>query len=420
MSAIALIDCNNFYCSCERLFDASLHNKPLVVLSNNDGNIISRSNEAKALGVKMGEPYFKAKKTLTQHQVEWFSSNYELYGDMSWRVMETLKDFSPDIENYSIDEAFISLAPERNKTLTDIGRIIQQQVKRRVGIPVSVGIGETKTLAKIAAFHAKRSAKSQGVVDLTGSPFQQRAMELTPVDEVWGIGHRYAEMLHAHDIFSAWELCNAPDDWIRQQLTVVGLRTVHELRGIVCHQLELTAATRKSILVSRSFGSPVERFDELLNAVAFYVARASEKLRKEKLATGGLTVFIETDRFRPVPQYRNSIALEVAPLSNLTMELWELARKGVQEIFRPGYQYRKAGVMLTRLMPEDGMTRRLWEDSRNEQLRKVMTAIDVVNTRFGRDTLCVGLFSRTGNWRTNSRKHSQRYTTNWDELMKVR
>ncbi len=420
MSAIALIDCDSFYCSCERVFDASLYKQPLVVLSNNDGNIIARSAEAKQFGIKMGEPFFKVQPAIEQNQVEWFSSNYELYGDLSGRVLETLKDFSPEVENYSIDEAFLSLIPERNKTFTDIGRSIQQQVKRRVGIPVSVGIAETKTLAKVAAFHAKRSEKANGVVDLTGSPYQQKAMELTPVAEVWGVGYRYAEMLHAHDIFSAWELRNAPDDWIRQQMTVVGLRTVHELRGIVCHPLELTAATRKSIMVSRSFGTTVDQLPELINALAFYLARAGEKLRKEKLSAGSLTVFIETDRFRPVLQYRNSITLDVAPLSNITMELWELASKGLHSIYRPGYQYRKAGVTLTGLLPDDAMTRRLWEDERNEQQRKALIAMDAINEKLGRDTVRVGLFARTGNWQTRIRKRSPRYTTKWDELMRVR
>lgn len=418
--AIALVDANNFYCSCERVFDARLHGRPLVVLSNNDGNIIARSEEAKRLGLKMGEPFFQAWKTMERHQVEWFSSNYELYGDLSSRVMDTLADFSPQVENYSIDEAFLTLTPEKNKTLADLGRLIRQRVKRHVGIPVSVGIAETKTLAKIAAFHAKRSTKAQGVLDLTFSPFQQAAMERTPVDEVWGIGPRYGEMLRAHDIFTAWDLRNTPDDWIRQQMTVVGLRTVHELRGIVCHPLELTSSTRKTITVSRSFGSPVESLEELRDAVAFYVSRAGEKLRSEKVVAGVITTFIETDRFRPVPQHSKSITLEIAPLSNTTTELRELAFKGLAAIYKPDFEYRKAGILLAELMPEDAVPRRLWDEEHNEQMRKAMAAIDEVNKKLGRDTVRIGLFSRVGAWNTRFRKRSPRYTTKWNELMIVK
>jgi DNA polymerase V len=420
MQAIALIDANNFYCSCERLFEAKLHGQPLVVLSNNDGNIIARSEEAKRLGLKMGEPLFEAWKTMERHQVEWFSSNYELYGDLSARVMETLRDFTPQIEPYSIDEAFLALVPEPHTTLTEMARSIRQRVKRHVGIPVAVGVAETKTLAKVAAFHAKRSCKADGIVDLYRSPFQQRALELMPVGEVWGVGPRYAEMLRAHDIYTAWDLRNTPEDWIRQQMTVVGVRTVQELRGIPCHPLELVPAARKSITVSRSFGSTVESLPELQAAIAFYVSRASEKLRQEKLVASALTVFIETDRFREGPQYAKSLTLEIAPLSNLTPELRELAFKGLAVIYQPEFAYRRAGVLLADLLPEAEVSRRLWEDARNEQMRKAMQAMDEINQKLGRDTVKVGYYARTGAWQTRFRKRSPRYTTNWNELMKVR
>lgn len=335
--------------------------------------------------------------------------------------MATLADFTPDIEYYSIDEAFLALTPTRQQTLTELGRAIQQRVKRTVGIPVSVGIAETKTLAKIATYHAKRSpAKTQGVLDLTASPYQELALEKTPVAEVWGVGSRYAEMLGRHRIQTALDLRNAPDDFIRQQMSVVGLRTVHELRGIRCLPLELVSATRKSITVSRSFGSAVATIEDLRAALALYVSRAAEKLRKEELVAGTLTTFIETNRFQPPPQYNGALTLDIAPFSNLTPELQALTWQALAAIYQPGYQYKRAGVLLTNLVPAQTVTRRLWEDERNEQLRQVMSAMDAINTKFGRDTVRWGAFARQGLWPTKFGQRSPRYTTRWDELMTVR
>jgi len=297
-SAIGLIDANNYYCSCERVFDAHLTGKPVIVLSNNDGCVIARSDEAKAIGIAMGTPAFMIKDLIKRHGVEVFSSNYSLYGDLSSRMMEVLTDFSPEVECYSIDEAFVGLDYSRRESLDEIGRSIRKRLKRYIGIPVSIGIAETKTLAKVASYHAKRSQKARGVLDLTRSPYQELALKKTPVEEVWGIGPRYAAFLGEHGIFTALDLREARDDWVRANLTVVGLRTVHELRGVSCLPLELCSSSRKSVTVSRSFGGKVETLKELRAAVAYYVTRAGEKLRREKLAAGMLTVFIETSRFR--------------------------------------------------------------------------------------------------------------------------
>ena len=369
----------------------------------------------------MGEPIFKLKNTVAWYGVEVFSSNYELYGEMSARMMDVLSDFTPEVENYSIDEAFMRLESERNFSFTDLGREIRERVKKHIGIPVSVGIAETKTLAKIANFHAKRSAKAQGVLDLTKSPHQPIALERTPVEEVWGVGPRYGELLRAHGIYNALDLRNADDNFIRHQMTVVGLRTVHELRGINCIPLELCPPSKKSITVSRSFGDGVESWEEMRAALAYYVSRAGEKLRKQKLAPGAITVFISTSRFiDALEQYSNAATLKVAPASDNTFELMQLAQKCLAGIYCDGYTYRKAGVTLTNLSPADTLSGRLWGNEQHERMRKLNEVVDSINRKLGKDTVKFGLFESQGLWQTRFSKRSPRYTTKWDELLEVR
>jgi DNA polymerase V len=416
---IALVDANNFYCSCERAFNARLRGKPVVVLSNNDGNVVARSEEAKALGIKMGVPVFQIRDLIKEHAVEVFSSNYELYGDISARMHEALHDFSPDIENYSIDEAFLLLEPTKRLTLDAIGREIRRRIKKLTGIPVSVGIAETKTLSKIAAFHAKRSKKARGVLDLTHSSHQERALELTPVDEVWGIGPRYADLLQRSGIETALALRDAEDSWVRQHLTVVGLRTVHELRGIKCLTLDVIPATRKTVTVSRSFGIEVEAFVELRAAVAFYVGRAAEKLRKDGLAAGLLTVWIETNRFKDERPYIGATTLQLAPMTDATPEILAVAMRGLETIFRPGRKYKKAGVTLEDLAPAVSLSRRLWGEEEHERMRTLMKVVDHLNAKFGRDVVRWGMFNSSGSWKTRFGRRSPRYTTRWAELLAV-
>jgi len=417
--AIALIDANNFYASCERVFDARLHGKPVIVLSNNDGNIIARSQEAKALGLPMGAPFFKVREIIERHGVEVFSSNYALYGDLSSRMMDILSDFSPEVECYSIDEAFMSLIDSSRQPLDKIGRAIRARVKKHIGIPVTVGIAETKTLAKVAAYHAKRSEKTKGVLDLTRSPYQELALARTPVEEVWGIGPQYSALLTSHGILSALDLRNVPDDWARTQLTVVGLRTVHELRGIQCLPLDLSPSTRKTVTVSRSFGSTVETLKELRAAVAFYVTRAGEKLRRDRLAAGSLTVFIETNRFSSERQYNGAKTFQLSPMTDLTPELIVVALRGLETIFREGYKYKRAGVTLDNLAPAETLTKRLWDNEAYERMRELMKVVDEINAVFGRDTVRFGYFERDGKWRTRFGKRSPRYTTRWEEILRV-
>src|SRR5262245_27407613 len=279
------------------------------VLSNNDGCVIARTNESKALGIEMGAPAFKLRDLIKQHDVIVRSSNYELYGDMSARVMDCLSDFTDELETYSIDEAFLRLDVGAEESFTALGREIRCRVLKHTGIPVSVGLAKTKTLTKVANYHAKRSEKAAGVLSLERQAHTDLALERLPVDEVWGIGPRYTEMLRRHGIETAIALRDAPDDWVRDRMTVVGLRTVTELRGTPCIPLEISPPNKKLITVSRSFGAAASSLDELRAAIAFYTARAAEKLRRQRLAAGTITVFIETDRFKPVAQYSPSVTL---------------------------------------------------------------------------------------------------------------
>ena len=418
-SAVALVDCNNFYASCERVFDARLIGRPVVVLSNNDGNIVARSNEVKALGIENGAPLFQSLPLLEEHNAAILSSNYALYGDMSHRVMTVLGDFTDEMETYSIDEAFLRLHINPRESFAELGREIRRRVLKHTGIPVSVGIAETKTLAKIANHHAKRSAKTKGVLDLVRSPYQELALSRVAVANVWGVGSRYAQMLELNGIKSALDLRNAPDGWVRDKMTVVGLRLVQELRGVPCLPLEITPPAKKLLTVSRSFGSATDSFEELRAAVVFYVSRAAEKLRRQKLAAGSITVFIETDRFKQEPQYSNAVTLAIAPKSDSTMELRELALSGLAKIFRAGFRYRRAGVTLNGLEFADRLTKRLWEDDCYERHRRLMAAIDRLNGKFGRDTVRCGMFQSEGVWRTRFSQRSPRYTTCWDEIMRA-
>lgn len=420
MPAIGLIDCNNFYVSCERVFQPKLRKRPVVVLSNNDGCVIARSNEAKALGLKMGTPLFQAEQLVQQHDVAVYSSNYTLYGDMSHRVMEALQEFTPEVEIYSIDEAFMSLNDEDSQSFHTRGMNIRKNVLLWTGIPVSVGIAQTKTLAKIANHQAKKDAGLQGVLDLTPVNVQMEALEQTPVGEVWGVGPAYAKLLKAAGITTACKLRDADRRWIRQRMTIVGARIVEELRGIRCLQLEQCPQQKKSITCSRSFGLPVESLDELRGAVAVYMTRAAERLRHGKLAAGVVTVFINTNRFSAEPQYGNSLTYELAYSTDSTKELLEWALKGLESIYRSGYRYKKAGVMLNHLTPADQLTKRFFGNADFERSHRVMKAMDEINRRHGHETVRFGVAQPKGRWQTKSLRRSQNYTTNLKEILCVR
>ena len=421
MKAIALIDANNFYCSCERVFNPKLWDKPLVVLSNNDGCVVSRSNEAKALGIRMAVPVFQVEEIIQKHGVYLFSSNYELYGDMSHRMMELLEEASPEVERYSIDEAFVSLEAPDYQELDAVGREIRCQVKQQLGIPVSVGIAETKSLAKIAAHHAKTLPELNGVFNLTDSPYlRDAALRRTPLEEVWGIGRRWRDLLASHKFETAYDLTCADDRWIRAKLNVTGLRLVHELRGVPCLALEDNPSPKRCIASTRSFGDLIESKEEIKAALSLFVTRASEKLRQDGLAAGAITVFIRTSGYsRTKELYSASTTRALAPMTNVTTELQAMAFRGLDEIFVDGLWYKKAGVYLSDLRPSGNLPQRLWENDRHERMRALMSQIDRVNHRFGRETVKCGVFKSEGKWQTKLTKRSPRYTTRWDELLVV-
>jgi DNA polymerase V len=425
MRAIALVDANNFYCSCERVFNPKLWGKPVIVLSNNDGCIVSRSNESKALGIRMGVPVFQVEEIIREHGVFVLSSNYELYGDLSHRMMDLLEDASPEVERYSIDEAFIGLEARDYRGLEAIGRDICRQIKRQLGIPVSVGIAETKSLAKIAAHHAKTLPELNGIFNISGTPsLREAALRRTPIKEVWGIGRHWCELLAKHRFETAHDLTRADDQWVRANLSLTVLRLVHELRGIPCLAIDDNPPSKKCIASTRSFGEMVKSKEDIRAALGLFVTRSGEKLRQNGLAAGAITIFIKPNRERrtnssPSGSATLAATLALAPMSNVTTELQEVAFRALDKIFVDGLWYKKAGVYLSDLRPAENLPQRLWENDRHERMRALMSWIDRVNNRFGRETIRCGIFKSDGRWQTRLTRRSPRYTTRWDELLQV-
>lgn len=424
-SCFALVDCNNFYASCERVFNPKLNNKPIVVLSNNDGCIVARSNEAKAMGIGMGEPFFKFKSTIERNRVHVFSSNYTLYGDMSRRVMSTLSYFAPEFEIYSIDEAFLNLRGcdklDGFANLAEYGRHIRDTVVKWTGIPVSIGIARTKTLAKVANKLAKKSPKANGVLDLVNSPYVDKALERIYVWDVWGIGRRHGKRLIDKGIVNAKMLRDIDDKAIRKQMGIVGLRLVYELRGISCLTLETVTPPRKGIVSSRSFGRKVTCINELREAVAAYVTKAAIKLRNQHSAAQLLTVFMLTNPFSEGDeQYSNSIVIRLPNATSNSAELIHYAMLGVERIYRDGFKYKKAGVMLDDLIPDDQVQATLFDFSNIEKQKKIMATLDKVNDKMGVDTLKFAAQGCTQPWKMKCELRTPRYTTSWKELAEVR
>ena len=382
---IALVDCNSFYVSCERLFNPRIRKKPVVVLSNNDGCIISRSNEAKALGIKMGEPYFKARDIILKNKVEVFSSNYSLYGDLSRRVMRTLKRFNSDIEVYSIDEAFMDLSNYTDTEVESVGREIRQTVLKWTGIPTSIGIAKTKTLSKVANHIAKK--KQSGVTSLIGIENLDPILEKVEINDVWGVGRQLTKFYQKNGIYNAKQLKNKSNTWIKKSSNVLSSRTAMELRGVPCIDIETTQTKRKSCVVSRSFGKRIETFQELKEAVANYCLNASEKIRSESLVAKAITVFVRTSPFqRNFGHYSNSKTVDFPIATNNSIETVKTAVASLESIFKNGYRYQKAGVMLTGLSNADGK-KNLFSSEKDEKINSLMRSMDNTNYRYGRATL---------------------------------
>jgi DNA polymerase V len=417
----ALADCNNFYVSCERVFRPSLEGRPVVVLSNNDGCIIARSDEAKALGFTMGDPYHLNREKLTRHGVAVFSSNYALYGDMSRRVMDTLADHVPEIELYSIDEAFLNLTGFERRGLATYVRQIWATVQRHTGIPVSIGIGPTKTLAKIANQLAKAQPESGGVCDLTAMDVDH-ALARIAVGEVWGVGPRWAAWLEGQGITTALDLRRADPKAIRRKMTVVGERLVYELNGRSCLPLELVAPPRQGLTVSRSFGQPLTRLGPIKEALVQFVARAGEKLRRQRLMAAQVLVFVTTNRFAAArPFYANSATVRLSHPTDFTPDSVEAAAHLLETLYRPGFHYQKCGVMLLDLSPVTHVQADLFDTRDRTHEAWLMRALDTLNADYGARTVHVGTTggSRPA-WAMRQAFRSPRYTTNWQELPVVR
>jgi DNA polymerase V len=416
---IALIDCNNFYASCERLFQPELRNKPVVVLSNNDGCVIARSNEAKALGIEMGAPYHLNKEKYQKQDVRVRSSNYTLYGDMSARVMRTLTHFSPRQEIYSIDECFLGLEGFDGR-LENHAREMRATVFQWTGIPVSVGIAPSKTLAKIANRAAKKNPASSGVGVLMGVADQEQALKKTELTDIWGVARRLSARLESIGIKTPLQLRDADPGMIRQEFGVVVQRIVRELRGEPCIELEEAPAKKKSLVASRSFGRPVERLAEIQEAIASHMSRAAEKMRAQGLATANIIVFVETNRFRSQdPQYSNSQMVNLPIATSDTGVLVAAAMKGLSAIWCNGFSYKKGGVMLLDLTSSIHVQGSLFEKPDSPSSKARMKALDAINQKYGKGTLVYGSAGTKRSWDMRRGYMSQAYTTSWDQLLKV-
>jgi DNA polymerase V len=418
MTKFALVDCNNFYVSCERAFNPLLSGKPVIVLSNNDGCAIARSEEAKRY-INMGAPIFKLMDVVKEHNIHLYSSNYTLYADMSHRVKEVLADFSPNIEPYSIDESFLLFSGGKKTDLNEYGIEMRSKVLQWTGIPTSVGIGPTKTLAKIANKIAKKNKMCQGVLDITNHPRIKDFLASVEVDDVWGVGWEYAKLLKRNGINTALDLRNTNETWIRKKMTVQGLRTVLELRGIPCIELEETVPDKKQIVNSRSFGKDLDKYQDVSEAIASYATRAAEKLRKQQSICGHISVWIQTNGFKDAPQYSNSISCRLPEPTSYTPLLVKYALHLLKKIYKNGYKYKKAGVMLLDLVPVQNIQFNLFtkiDHSRNE---KLMKAFDKINSQWGSQTIRSAASGFARPWAMKRSRTSPRYTTSWDEILKT-
>jgi len=416
----ALVDCNNFYVSCERVFDPKLAGRPVIVLSNNDGCAVARSEEAKAIGIKMGAPAFKIRHLLNTHKVAVFSSNYALYGDMSGRVMQILSRFTDKIEIYSIDEAFLDLSGMRHENLTDFGRQICKTVKKWTGIPVSVGIAKTKTLAKIANRIAKKSKATSNVLTLSASTDLEAILAKIDIGDVWGIGRKYAARLKKYGICSALSLYHLNEQWIQKIMGINGVRIVKELQGTPCHLIETQPPPKKSITVSRTFRVEINRFDDLKTAVAAYTSRGAEKLRAQGLAANVMMVFAATNRFKSHYDFYTATATLPVP-TNDTSELICYADQCLRQIHKPGILYKKAGVIFNDMVCEYPMQTGLFDPINRDRSRRLMRAIDAINLEMGSNTIkyaAAGLIPGQ-KWHTRCQQRSPAYTTNWKHLPKA-
>ncbi len=427
---LGLIDSNNFYVSCERVFDPKLEKRPVVVLSNNDGCIVARSEEAKAMGIPMGAPYFKVKSLLERQQVEVLSSNYHLYGSMARRVVDTIQEVVPELEIYSVDEQFLDFSSFSGQDLSELSRTLRTRVLRHTGIPTSIGLAKTKTLAKLANRLAKKNRVHKGVYLLEDTRLIRKYLSLSPVSDLWGIGSRYAARLAKHNIITALDLYDAPSMWVKKEMTIVGLRLWHELHGTPCLSLEQVQKPKKNICTSRSFGKLQTSYSALSEAAAHHASCCAQKLREQRSVAAFVNVFVQTNRHNEHhPQYRNSFTYPLPETTNDTRHIVHYTEQALQRIFRPNFYYQKCGVIVSGLTPEDNRQLALFENDEivqefSSSVAKpmantpcsLMKIMDEVNYRFGHNTLKLASCGTKADWHMRQAHRSPRYTTHWDEL----
>lgn len=415
-----LCDCNNFFASCERVFRPELCGRPVIVLSNNDGCVIARSNEAKALGIRMGQPYYQIEEAAERHGVAVFSSNFILYGDMSRRVIRTLRGMVPAAEVYSIDEAFLDLRGIDTGRLDEMGHRISRTVQRDTGIPVSIGIAPTKTLAKIASKLCKQYPRLKGSCLMYRPEDIEKVLRRFPIGDVWGIGRRHLVQLQGAGVATAWDFTQHTEEWVRKRMHLPGLRTWRELQGEACIDFETAIPPKQQITVSRSFAHEMTDYEEVHASVAAFTSMCAEKLRRQQSLCGEVTVYIYTNRHREdLPQYFESRTIRLAIPTDDTLELVPYASQALRSIFRRGYGYKKAGVIFSELIAKDGIQTDLFDSVDREKHARLMAAVDAANRTYGRDRIVVAARG-FGPLKMNRQHLSKQYTTDWNDILTVR
>ena len=413
---VALIDCNSFYVSCERLFNPKINNKPVVVLSNNDGCVISRSSEAKKIGIKMGEPYFKVKELVKKNNVYIFSSNYALYGDISRRVMRTLKSFSDKIEIYSIDEAFVDLSHVAENEVENYGKEIRRRILKWTGIPTSVGISRTKTLCKIANHIAKKN--KSGVIYLKENIDEK--LKNFFISDIWGVGKQLSKLYIKNGIDTAYKLKNISNSWVKKSTNVLGAKTVMELRGISCINLETQETKRKSCCVSRSFGKKVQSLEKLQESITTHCLNAAEKIRNDNQTSRSITVYIRTSPFdKNRKYYSNSVTIDLPVATNNSIELVKEAINGLKKIYKYGLLYQKAGIILSKLNDSSESELNLLAPIMENKSHTLMKAIDFTNAKYGRNAVSIAQAGTDNSWKMRREHSSKIDTSSFDFLPKI-
>jgi DNA polymerase V len=414
---VGLVDCNNFFASCERVFNPKMIGKPVVVLSSNDGCVIARSEEAKKAGIPMGIPAFKAQPLFAKNKVQVFSANFSLYGSLSKKIMRNLKNFSPKVEIYSIDEAFLNL-DHAAANLTAFALDMRGKVMKATGVPISIGIAETKTLAKLASHRAKQHG---GVFEWCSLQNEDEELKKIPVEEVWGVGWKSGPKLNSLGIYSVFQLKNANQSWMKQTFGINMLRTITELNKTPCIYLHTNEDFRKGIMSSQMFGENIESFEKLSEAVSSYTSRACLKLRNQKSVASHIYVFIKSKYVKNQNQYYSSQVTALPGLSSNTGDFIKAALQALEGIYKPGYLYKKAGVMLTGIVPESQAQISLSHSERLKQKSdKIMHGIDEINSRYGRDFIRYASSGIKREWQAKKRMSSPKYTTSWNELLTIR